>query len=85
MAYGVVGVVVVVRVGEGVMSQELQPLRKAFVYLYLERVVGACRVVAVIVAQVEGNGGEQWASAVLRGKGTESTVRSWTAVASIGG
>ena len=50
---GIVVTVVAVGVREGVVSDELQAVGEALVYLDFERVVAAGRIVAVVVAQDE--------------------------------
>src|SRR3954447_16174097 len=52
VAYGVVVPVVLVRMCEGVMSQELQSAAKALVHFHLKSVVAAAGIVPQIVAEI---------------------------------
>ena len=53
VAARVVGVGVVIRMRESVMSQELKTLSEALLYFYLESVVGTGCIVTIVVAKVE--------------------------------
>src|SRR5690242_14385809 len=69
---GVVLICVAVSVREGVMRQELLALRESLVHLHFEGIVSTSRVVAIVIAQVEGNRREKRSTVVRRNGRTEA-------------
>src|ERR1700741_3445672 len=65
---------IAVRLGVGIVGQELQALRETLIEFDFEGVVVAACIVAVVVPQIERNPGVQRTAAVLRSEGTESSV-----------
>ena len=62
---------ITVRLGVGIVGQELQALRETLIEFDFEGVVGAGSVVAIVVAQVEGDLGIERPTLVLRGESVE--------------